>query len=248
MDTEQANHQLTLHLIDKYREMLSERYNYADISERFGLPSFINETDIDDVKVFFMQSMYPPAQDRERVDAAFDSLKHYITDPIKIWGLLGNMANAVIRFGTQFPAALKAGMHTLGAYTDAKKFERKMLDSANELGYAYPLNDEQFMACLKGIPRDEAEEFIDDVAKLFNALSDTILLRKTIGIMKDVAISMKNKPTVYPSKDIEGIYLGIGILESGLTLFKKMDSTKKNTTLRVILQNERWFLDQVYKK
>lgn len=246
MEITETDHQLTNHLIDKYRDLVGKRYNYQDISDRFGLPSFIQEEHIEDVKLFFKESMYPPAVDRERVDEAFDSLKHYITDPIKIWGLLGNMASAVFKFGSQFPAALKAGLHTLKAYTDAKKFEHKMLQSAKTLNYKVPLSDEQFVNCLKGIPRDEAEKFIEDVEKLFDSLSDTLLLRKTIAILKDVAKSMKHRPSVYPSTDIEGIYLGIGILENGLTLFKKMDIKMKNAALRIILQNERWFLDQIY--
>lgn len=246
MATTETDHLLVNHLIDKYREFVSKRYNYQDIDERFGLPSFVTEENIEDVKVFFSQSMYPAADDRERVDEAFDSLRHYITDPIKIWGLLGNMASAIFKFGAQFPSALKAGMQTLRAYTDAKKFEYKMTASAKELGYAAPLTDEEFLGCLKGIPREEAEHFIGDVEKLFTSLSDTVLLRKTIAILKDVVKSMRRRPSVYPEKDIEGIHLGIGILENGLELFKKMDTSLKNTTLRIILQNERWFLDEIY--
>lgn len=247
MKTQQTNdHQLTNHLIDKYREVLGQRYNHHDIDERFGLPSSVKPEIITEVREFFMQNMYPPSHEREQVDKAFDSLKSYITDPFKIWGLLGNMAAAVFKFGTQFPAALKAGFNTLNTYMDAKKFEQKMLASCNELGYNEPLTDEQFIECLKGIPREEAEKFILDVEKLFMSLSDTLLLRKTINILKDVTRSMEARPSTYPQTDVDGINLGIGILQNGLTLFKKMDASMKNTTLRIILQNERWFLDQVY--
>lgn len=246
MKDQLTDHQLTNHLIDKYREILGQRYNHADIDERFGLPLTISPTIIEEVQEFFMQNMYPPSHEREQVDRAFDSLKHYITDPIKIWGLMGNMASAIFKFGTQFPAALKAGFNTLNAYMDAKKFEHKMLASCNELGFKAPLTDEQFIECLRGIPREEAEIFILDIEKLFMSLSDTLLLRKTINILKDVTRSMEARPSTYPQEDIDGINLGIGILQNGHTLFKKMDTSMKNSILRIILQNERWFLDQVY--
>ncbi len=246
MENQTDDRQLTNHLIDKYREILGQRYNHTDIDERFGLPSSIGPEMIKEVQEFFMQNMYPPSHEREQVDRAFDSLKRYITDPIKIWGLLGNMAAAIFKFGAQFPSALKAGFNTLHAYMDAKKFEHKMLASCKELGYTEPLTDEQFIECLKGISRDEAERFIQDVEKLFMSLSDTLLLRKTINILKDVTRSMEARPGTYPKEDIDGINLGIGILQNGHTLFKKMDASMKNSVLRIILQNERWFLDQVY--
>lgn len=246
MKDQQTDRELTNYLIDRYREILGQRYNHADIDERFGLPSTVGPEMIDEVREFFMQNMYPPAIERERVDAAFDSLRHYITDPIKIWGLLGNMASAVFKFGAQFPAALRAGFQTLNTFMDARKFESRLLASCKELGYNEPLTDEQVINCLKGIPRDEAEKFIVDIEKLFESLSDTILLRKTISILRDVSRSMEARPGTYPAEDVDGINLGIGILQNGHTLFKKMDTRMKNTTLRIILQNERWFLDQVY--
>jgi len=241
-----ADKQLMYHLIDMYRDLLAERYNFSRLSERFDLPSGIGEETIEDVKKFFLENIYPPSEEREQVDRAFDSLKFYITNPLKVWGLLGNMAAAIFRFGAQFPAALRAGFYTLEAYLDARKFEHKLLEAAKELNYTEPLTAAQFMECLKFIPRREAESFIQDVGRLFKSMSDTILLRKTISIMRDVIRTMERKPGVYPSTDVDGINLGIGVLENGLHLFKKMDSAIKRSTLQVILQNESWFLDNVY--
>ncbi len=120
--------------------------------------------------------------------------------PTKVWGLVGNLTSAIFRYGFQLPAALKAGLSALEAYTSAKHFENTLLHAAIDKKFKIPLSDDEFNACLCAIPENELEKFIEEVSQLFRAFTDTVLLGKTISIMQDVVETMKGKPELLPEK------------------------------------------------
>jgi hypothetical protein len=183
-------------VINKYRELVSRRYD--------ELIKNIRKTDLKlepkvarEIKDFFLSDIYPEPARRRQLDAAFGELKNFTTNPSLIWGLLGSLPVAIMQFGMQFPNAIRAGLTSLQAYTSAIGFEQAMLHAALEKGFKEPLSDEQFFECLRAIPQQKLNDFINEVSVLFIVISDTTLLTKTMNIMRDVIRRMKSKPELY---------------------------------------------------
>ncbi|HXH18730.1 MAG TPA: hypothetical protein VNJ07_06565 [Chitinophagales bacterium] len=244
MNTEEIH--LASHLIDKYRESIMHRYSYEHLSGQFILSSQLTEDVVENLRNYFLECLYPPAEERRKLDAAFDSLRSFILHPAKTWALLGNMAAAIFRFGTQFPQAIKAGVVSLESYIDAKRFEQDLLKAALREKATFPMTDEQFEKCIADIPRKEIEVFTRHILSLFKSMTNTSLLKKTIAIMEDVLSKIKKNEKLYSKQDAEGIELGLTILRKGYDLFKNYPESLKTEIITTIRDNEKWYLDKVY--
>ena len=237
---------LANHLIDKYRDSIKLRYGYGHLSAQFILSSQLNEEVVEILRDYFLQCLYPTADERKKVDEAFDSLRSFTRHPAKTWALLGNMAAAIFKFGMQFPQAVKAGVVSLESYIDAKRFEQELLKAALRRKMSIPLSDEQFESCISDIPRKDIENFTRHIISLFKSMANTSLLKKTISIMDDVLLKIKTNKSLYSKKDAEGIELGIHILRQGYVLFKNYPESLKTEIIATIASNEKWYLDKIY--
>ncbi len=240
--------QLAVHLIDKYRESIKQRYDFGHLSEQFVLSSQLDEEVIEAMRNYFLECLYPTAEERRTVDIAFDSLRSFVRHPAKTWALLGNMAGAIFRFGTQFPQAIRAGVVSLESYLDAKHFENRLLKAALREQMSVPLTDEQFEKCIADIPRKEIEIFTGHILSLFQSMANTLLLKKTIAIMEDVLSKIKKRKDIYSEEDVKGIELGINILRRGYELFKDYPESLKMEVITTIKENEKWYLDKIYNR
>jgi hypothetical protein len=235
-------------IINKFRDMVAQRYLYHDLKERFPLSTRIDEFVIEEIKNYFLDSIYPEASHRKALEEAFAGLGSYVKSPRKIWGLLGNMSRALFKFGRQFPLALKAGMGGLDAFLGAKNFEAEMVRQAHAMDINDVVDDESFEKVMAKLPKHEIDKFIKDVQQLFKIMTNTTLIQKTIEILDNVVDTMNNKPNVYPKKEIDGILLGKDILVKGHALFSKYDEVTKQQMVDVIYKNEVWNAEQVFKK
>lgn len=119
-------HPLFQELILMYQSSLVKRYS----SENLKLyPEFssISRSKIDQLLHFFLEYLYPEYSKRKELDAAFDALSGFVNHPTKIWGILGNLAMSIFRFGKHFPMALKAGLAALHSYVTAHQFEEELV-------------------------------------------------------------------------------------------------------------------------
>ena len=244
--SELAHDELANHIIEKYRALIKVRYDYEPMKQKLDLPDELTKEVVDSVRTYFLNSIYPPIETRRKIEAAFATLGSYMTHPGKIWRLLGNMTLAAFKFGKQFPAALKAGYISLQSYLDAKKYEKTLLEAAIEKGFSFPISDEQFEECMAKIPREDVEDFLNIVKALFRSLTNEELLERTIMIMHTVISKMQKFPHLYSETEIEGIYLGIDIIENGYKLFSSFDERTSSLVIDCILQNEHQFFDEVY--
>ncbi|MFN8323285.1 MAG: hypothetical protein U0T74_11560 [Chitinophagales bacterium] len=239
--------EIKYHLIEKYRGVVAERYEYNSL-KKAGLPKNFTPKIVASLRTYFLENLYPEISQREKLDAAFAELENYVMHPSKVWDLLGNITSAIFKFGFQFPAAAKAGFVSLEAYTSAKHFENTLTHAAIEKGYTVPLSDDQFYNCLVSIPKNELEKFITELEHLFATFTNTELLGKTISIMQDVVIRMERKGDMYSSNEIDAIQLGLEIMQKGYDLFIQYDDEMKQSILDFIVTNERAFMEGVYRK
>lgn len=236
------------HLIERYRQIIANRYDYDKLTARKPLPEGITKETVEEIRDYFLNSIYPEPAKRHELDAAFAQLQSYVHQPAKVWGILGNLTGAIFRFGTMLPAALKTGIVSMEAFSSAKNFEQTMKKAAIASEYTLPLTDEQFMDCLRNLPREKLDSFALDVGRLFRSMANTQLLSKTIEIMQDVIVKMESKPKLYSTDEIAGINMGLNIMKKGLALFSKYPEKTKDRMVDYIVEHERLFIDEIYFK
>jgi hypothetical protein len=79
--------ELRNHLIEKYRESIFKRYDFKKIKKDPMLPKGFDEKVANELRAFFLDSLYSSPQEREKLDAAFAQLESYVNNPSKITGL-----------------------------------------------------------------------------------------------------------------------------------------------------------------
>jgi hypothetical protein len=237
---------LKAHLIEKYREFITKRYDYDVLKNTEDVPEEMTREIVDSLREYFLQYLYPKPEFREKLDEAFEQLSNYVSQPAKVWGLMGNLAVAIIKFGTQFPAALRAGLVALESHTAAKRFEKDLMECAKAHKFKTPFTDKQFLECIKSIPQPRMERFINELGHLFTSFTNSKLLGKTILIMKDVLERMKKRSDLYGPEEVEAIRLGIEVMQNGYDLFSTYDDSLKKKIVAYIIDSERRFIARIH--
>ncbi|MFN8277814.1 MAG: hypothetical protein U0T84_10035 [Chitinophagales bacterium] len=234
-------------LIELYRESIAERYEWKAIKDDARLPKALDQRQADDLRRFFLDNLYAAPAQRARLDAAFSQLESYVRQPQKIWGILGNLAGALLQFGMHFPAALKAGMATLETHAAARKLEGALLDAAQKKKLTAEMTKEEFTGCLATLDQAVTERFIADLSQLFMVISDAVMLDKTLHILNNVLDRMKSKPDMYGTEDTSAIQLGIDVLTQGKELLAPFDFETKKGLIAFIQYHELAFLASLKK-
>ncbi len=222
-------------IIDAYRKSLIIRYSESNLN-RYAELSKINRSTIDKLIHYFLELLYPPMEERLKLDNAFNSLSNFVHSPSKLMGVLGNIPYAVMKFGKMLFSALQAGMSALRSYLSAHKFERLLYDAAIPLiEKGVDISEEKvFFTLLAKVPKEEADDFRHQVVKLFEILSNQELLIKVQDVMLHVIEKMESKKNLYTKEEIDGIRLGYGIIEKGKELFRELSEKEVKTVLQGI--------------
>jgi hypothetical protein len=210
-------------LIDAYRKALIERYSHSNL-EKYPILKKLDRNIIDNLILYFLELLYPPFEERKQLDNAFQSLNNFIHTPSKLFGVLGNLTYAVIQFGKMLISALQAGLNALRSYLAAHKFEKILYtESLPYLEKGFDISDPKlFQSLIAKIPKKDADEFREQVVKLFRTLSNKKLLEKVQDVMIHVIEKMESKPNLYSREEINGIRLGYSIIEKGKGLFENL--------------------------
>jgi hypothetical protein len=214
-------------IIDTYREQLRLRY-LVDNVRRFEQFNPISDKKIDALRDFFLKCIYPPSDDRARLDDAFDRMGDIIRSPRRLLPLMSMAFKTVWKLGTRFPSAVSAGAHTLEAYLETRKLEAKLLEYAQKK----KLTPEQIgehewvIRMVAYVPEGEIVKFRTEVLKLFQHLADIELLAATVDIMANSKALMESRPDLYDEQELEGFGLGYEVLRRGLQLFQTMKESE----------------------
>jgi hypothetical protein len=239
---------LSDNLIETYRQLVDERYRYHHLNNIMQLDNLITPERVEEVRAYFLGYIYPDAASRKAINDAFYNLENHFKNPAHLMHLIGDGATMVFKFGFQFPQALRAGLRSLDSFKSAQAFENALYEEAVKLGYTAPVSTEAFERLIYALPRTQLEDFIDSFDDLLDSLTNTALLKKTVGIIKDLIEKMKKHPHIYDEKDIVGITMGVEILNAGYHLFKTMTDKEKEVMTRLIIATENYHLDKIYEK
>lgn len=229
-------------LINKYRDLVSDRYEYEKLESQFVLDESVTKELTDKVKTYFLEYIYPTPEQRKILNIAFENLDKHIKNPTHLLKLLGDAPAIIIKFGWQFPKAIKAGFQSLKSFKKASKFENDLVRIAEELKIKLPISYNDFEQIMANLSADELKEFISDFEGLFSSLTDSKLLQKTTEILKQLVKKMEAEKKFYSTEEIEAIKIGIGILENGYHLFDNMSKAEKKEMVSLIMKAENQFL------
>lgn len=222
-------------LIDAYRNNILTKYGKENLE---NYPEFqaLSEEKIEIMTQYFMKLLYPEWEERQRLDSAFGSLKGFVQKPSKVFGLIGSLGLSLWKIGKYLPEAFRAGLAALSSYLAAHEMEAELLREAKPyILRGENLKDEKiFRKLLPVIPKDQAEKFRKDIVSLFKTLTNEILVDRIVMIMANLVEKMKSKQDLYTTEDIEGISLGLSILQQGKSILEKLNDEEKNLMLSAI--------------
>lgn len=227
-------------LISAYRKNIRDKYSLDRIK---AYPQFaeIREDAIERMVSYFLELLYPELKERIELDNAFASLKGFVQNPSKVFGLIGSLGLSLWRIGKYLSKAFQSGIAALSSYLTAHEFENRLLVGAKEkiLNGKDILLEENFKELLAIIPIAEAEKFRKDTVSLFRTLSNDELVDRIILILDSIIQKMKEKPSLYSSQDIKGIELGLSILTKGKKILLNLSKTEKVLVIDAINQIEK---------
>jgi len=244
--SKQSRKEISNSLIEVLRQLVDKRYQYKNLKANFNLDPYVTEIKVDEVRTFFLTHVYPPSNDRETLNAAFENLDKHLKNPIHLLDLLGSGAALVFKFGLQFPKAIKASLKSLDAFRKAIAFETALCDEAIERKLTMPISEQDFERLICKLPREQVVDFVNSSDELLISLTDTKLLAKSVDILEELIEKMKGKSNIYDQLDIEGITLGLEILRGGYALFKDMSDKEKKIMIDLILKVERKNLETIF--
>ncbi|XDD51218.1 hypothetical protein AB3N59_05455 [Leptospira sp. WS92.C1] len=236
-------------LIRAYRSFLIQRYSAPNL-ERYPELQSIPRSTIDTLLKYFLELLYPEYEGRVLLDGAFQSLAGFVHSPSKVFGLIGSLGVAAFSFGKHLGAAFKTGFAALNSYLTAHRFEALMFEfTKDELRKGNrPEEGPVFDRILCQVPKREADQFRIDIVRLFETLSNRDFLQKIVAMMKAVIVKMESKPKVYTKQEVEGIRLGLSILEKGEELFRGLSNQEMKLILKAVDQIEKDFFEDALKR
>lgn len=207
-------------IVEFYREQINTRYQLANV-RRFDQFDDIPDDQMKALRKYFMDHIYPPTADRERLDDAISRMGDVIKSPRRLRPLVTAVLSSMWKMGTSLPTAISAGTSTLDAYLEARKLEAIMLKAAKKRGISSEDSGDydKMISIMADIPEKEVLRLIKNILKLFHALSKTKMLKTAVEFLTKCAEIMRGKPELYKSSEVEGIELGCEMVQGGLDLF-----------------------------
>lgn len=229
-------------IIEGYRRMLHDRYEYQNIIERFEVPEMINEAIVTEIRDYFLNYIYPEYATRQELNEAFESLDSYIKRPEKLVRMLMNSITLLFSHGRHLPRLLKTGLKALKSFRTASKFEASLADKAIENNIDPPFDAEKIGSLLTYLPSEDINAFIENSSSLVQVLSDQKLIEEVQEILEFLIRRMKKKKRLYSETEIKGLELGLQMLQKGEKLFNQFTEEEQTMLIDLIIETERNFL------
>lgn len=235
-------------VIRGYRKVIEQRYQYDAIQAKYELPEGFDEERVQVFRDYFLEYMYPPPEQREELDAAFERLDDYIKQPEKLLRIVLDSSRLLFKYGRHLPKILIAGMKALKSFRSASRFEHKLVQSAMELELEAPYGVEEINTLLASLSRRDIEQFIKNNETLFDTLHDRKLVRKVIEIVQYLVAAMQKRPNIYSTEEIKALELGYNLIKEGDALFDQLSKENQQRIFEFVVQIEKDTLEQVFSK
>jgi hypothetical protein len=233
-------------IIEGYRNTVSQRYQYQRIKDSYGLPETIDEDTVNQLRLYFLNYMYPTHDKRSELNQAFDSLEDYIKHPQKLLRILLEAAKIIFKYGRHLPKILTAGLSAMKTFKAATNFENNLVAEAIKNKIEAPYDAAKISALLKLLSREEIEKFIESSQALFEILHDKILIKKIKEVIQHLITAMRKNTTVYSQNQIKGLEIGLEMITEGDAIFNRLTKEDQQNLVKLITDIERDHLDHIF--
>lgn len=231
-----------------FRNLISERYQYENISGKYDIPDSFDAERVDRYRHFFLEQVYPDPEKRELLDEAFNSLDNYLRNPDKLVRILLDSVSVVLRHGRSIPRLMGAGMKAFRSFRIATAFEEKLIRKAKSSGKLPPYSKEDINSFITALRRTEIDDFIDNTRALLELLYDRALVREIIKIINELIAKMKKSRTTYSDAEIGGLEIGLEMLTEGNKLFDELSREDQLRIFDIIIHIEVDYLEHLFAK
>ena len=235
-------------IIEQYRILTVDKYQYARLAEQYDLPAFVTQKRVEEIKKYFLDFVYPDPKTRKSLDNAFESLDGHIKAPGKLVMILMDATSVLFKYGRHLPKIFKAGLKALQSFRQASAFELMLVDTAMVSKEASIKDTNELKQLIAKLPDIEVKAFIQGNDALFDALMDHKLTKNTIDIMHTLIKKMTKRTNVYSKEDIAGVELGRDILEGGVALVSEMSEAEGRQLLELIKRVETESINEIFEK
>ena len=234
-------------IIEGYRSVIRSRYDYDRLSLLYDIPDELNQEKIEKIKNYFLENLYPDVEKRKTLNEAFDTLDSYIKKPQKLLNILITSSLLLLKYGRSLPKILSVGIKALKSYRSANIFENHLAEAAKTSKKNPPFSNEEIEQFISSLPKEKVEQFIDESKSLFEVLYDRKLVAKILDIANELIRKMKKKPNLYSQEEIEGIALGLQIIEKGNELFEELSPSSRRAVIDKTIEIERLELKRIFE-
>lgn len=229
-------------IIEGYRKVLEQRYQYENIKKKFDIPKTIDEKTVTDFRKYYLTYVYPEYAKRKTLNDAFKSLDDYSKNPQQLITILLDTSLLIFKFGIHLPKIIKTGLKALKTFKAAENFEATFIKEVLANKMTAPFTKKQFDVLLKAIPKKDINDFIETSQALFNTLHDRKQVKKIKEIILHLIKVMKNKKDAYSESQIKGLEIGYELLNEGDKLFHKLTKSDQKKLIYLITDIEKEML------
>ena len=236
------HNQLLKEFIHLYHQNFFKLYSEENLVRLFCNDKIPKEK-FDTFKNYFIQSIYPVQQDREKLDAAFGILRKFIFSPRLIILIIKQLSLGLLKSKIGIINLLKIATQTLNYYNYIIKFEKKLTKNYYEVSLSNIklIDREKFRTTLQRFELSTLKENLNQTLKFLNILNSRYLVKNLIIILQNT-LHVVIKEKTCEKKEIEGLKLVIKMTQDGYILAEKFTQEEMKELLKIIEKVETDFI------
>ena len=202
------NESIRQQAVDFFQEEVKRRYSISELYEneelaKQNLLEGISQEDLNTLKSFFLEIMYPGVQERERRDHSLHVLTGMLTDPGSLVSFFPSVPRIAFRYGFLFPEAIRAGRDVIHAYHLSNDLENSVVATlTQQLGLAEDdeppetISRSQILAAFTQASLEKGRGLVKQVQRLVEHGKRRRLMDATIDILSDLKKSTRNEDRI----------------------------------------------------
>ncbi len=196
------------------RYQMGNLHEIPEISEKKLLEG-IGENDIERLKHFFKQVLYPSGEERRKRDRNIESVASIFSNFTSIPMSLGDLVSIVFRYGTTLPSAARTGMLVIKGYRLSLRIEDYVIETIKDrcrdedipIDDPMNLSDRLIRTAYAQVPKHDTDRMI----QLLKSIVRLGMQRKILDATRDVLKAVK--PTRDDAEEQAGIDYLVGVLD-----------------------------------
>ena len=234
-------------VIIAYRNMVSERYQYKVISEKFHVPESFTRERVDQFRNYFLDYVYPSPAVRNELELTFQSLDNFVLHPEKVLRVLMGSTFVLLKHGRHIPRIMSAGLKAFQSFKSATVFENQLVKSAIDNKLSPPFSADNLKQMIQTLSREDIDKFIDVNRGMLETLYDRKLMKEITEVVSAIVKNMRKRTRVYSTAEINGLEMGLHMITQGNALFDQLSKTDQRQIFNLIIAVEIDVLEELFE-